>query len=125
MKKVIVVLSFIISNVLLAQVSKVKKITELSGFNNPESIIKDENNNVIYVSNVNGNPTDKDSNGYISKVSVDGKMITQKWIEGLHAPKGMVISNGKLFVADINDIVEIDIKSSIVLHRYTAEGATF
>lgn len=98
---------------------------ELTGFNNPESIVKDDVNNVIYVSNVNGTPTDKDGNGYISKVSIDGKMLTQKWVEGLNAPKGMAISNGKLYVTDINDFVVIDIASAKILNRYTAEGSTF
>lgn len=109
----------------LAQVPTIEKKWELAGFNNPESIVNDEKNKVIYVSNVNGNPTDKDGNGYISKVSTDGKMITQKWIDGLNAPKGMAISNGKLYVTDINDFVEIDIATAKVLNRYTAEGSTF
>ncbi len=104
---------------------ELEKKWELAGFNNPESIVLDNKNNVLYVSNVNGNPGDKDGNGFISKVSSDGKIITLKWVEGLNAPKGMVISKGKLYVADINDIVSIDIATGKILNRYVAQGSTF
>ena len=104
---------------------ELEKKWELTGFKNPESIVKDDANNVIYISNVNGVPTVKDTNGFISKVSTDGKIINLKWIEGLHAPKGMAIHNGKLYVADINDFVVIDIATAKITNRYTAEGSTF
>lgn len=98
---------------------------ELGGFDNPESIILDKANQVLYVSNVNGNPGDKDGNGYISKVSTDGKMITHKWVEGLDAPKGMAIYKGKLYVTNINEIVEIDIATGKKVNTYSANDSTF
>lgn len=125
MSKIIVVVVFFITRVVSAQTPQVEKVIELTGFNNPESIIKDDKYQVIYVSNVNGNPTDKDSNGYISKVAIDGTIISHKWIEGLHAPKGMALYNGKLFVADIDVIVEIDIAKGKIVATYKVEGATF
>ena len=42
------------------------------GFKAPESALLDEARGVLYVSNWNGNPADKDGNGYISKLSPDG-----------------------------------------------------
>jgi hypothetical protein len=128
MKNIFLTLAFSVTTVLTFAQTKpfeLEKKWELSGFNNPESIVLDETKNLLYVSNVNGAPTDKDNNGYISKVSTDGKIITQKWIEGLHAPKGMVISKGKLFVTDINDIVSIDIVTGKILNRFFVEGSTF
>lgn len=125
MKKTILIFSLAIFSVAQAQVPQVEKKWELTGFSNPESIVKDDVNNVIYVSNVNGAPTEKDNNGFISKVALDGKIISLKWIEGLHAPKGMTISNGKLYVTDINDIVAIDIATSKITNKYSIEGSTF
>ena len=55
--------------------------------NKPESVVA--MGDFIYVSNVNGNPTEKDGNGYISKLYKSGKVCTNKFIEGLNAPKGM------------------------------------
>ena len=46
----------------------------LDGLETPESVLFDEERDVLYVSNVGGEPTVKDGNGYISRVSPDGKM---------------------------------------------------
>ncbi|CAM1347005.1 SMP-30/gluconolactonase/LRE family protein [Tenacibaculum insulae] len=104
---------------------QLEKDWETTGFENPESVVLDETNNTLYVSNVNGAPTDKDGNGYISKVSLEGKITTQKWITGFDAPKGLVIFKNKLYVTDIDKIVEIDIPTGRIVKSYKADGATF
>jgi hypothetical protein len=101
-----------------------KELWSLGGFMHPESVYADGAGG-YYVSNVNGAPTDKDGNGFISKVSADGKMITLKWIEGLNAPKGMVMGGGRLYVSDIDNLVEIDPVAGKVTATYPAEGAVF
>ena len=39
-----------------------------------------------------------------------GKMTEAEWITGLNAPKGMAVLNRKLYVTDIDQLIEIDIK---------------
>jgi outer membrane protein assembly factor BamB len=73
----------------------------------------------LYVANINENPWQKDNNGYISKITLDGKMIAARWATGLSAPKGMGISNGKLYVTDIDEVAEIDLVTGSVLQRLT------
>jgi DNA-binding beta-propeller fold protein YncE len=90
-----------------------------------ESVIYDESNNVLYVSNINGAPDGKDGNGFISKISLNGTLITQKWIEGMDAPKGMGLYGGKLYVTDINRLHEIDIATGKIAMTYPVEGASF
>lgn len=90
-----------------------------------ESVIFDEVNDVLYAANINGVPDSKDGNGFISKVSLDGKITESKWITGLDAPKGLGISKGKLYVADIDRVHEIDIATGKVLNSFVAEGAKF
>ncbi len=102
-----------------------KELWTLGGFSHPESVELDISHQVLYVSNVGGAPTDKDSNGYISKVSRDGKLLEQKWIVGMNAPKGMVINGFTLYVSDIDDLIEIDTRTGKILKRYHAEGAKF
>ncbi len=80
---------------------------------------------VIFVSCIDGNPTDKDGNGFISQVSITGDIITLKWITGLNAPKGMGIVGNKLYVTDIDRIVEIDIVDAMIINEYEVEGAKF
>ena len=101
------------------------QVWELAGFEAPESALPVKAENLIYVSNVNGNPTDKDGNGYISKVSLDGKMVTQKWVTGLDAPKGLALAGDKLYAADIDKLVEIDTKTGAIVTRFEAKDAKF
>ena len=101
------------------------QVWELAGFEAPESALPVKADNVIYVSNVNGNAPDKDGNGYISKVSFDGKMIAQKWVTGLDAPKGLARVGDKLYAADIDKLVEIDVATGAIVTRFEAKDAKF
>lgn len=101
------------------------KVWETDGFKNPESALVDAAAGVVYVSNVNGEPTAKDGNGFLSKVKLDGTVETLAWVTGLDAPKGLAKVGGKLYVADIDQLVEIDIASGKVVQRYAAKDAKF
>ena len=91
----------------------------------PESALYDSGQNVIYVANINGDPSEKDGNGFISILNADGSEKNLKWITGLNAPKGMAIFKGKLYVADINQLVEIDLEKGTILKKYDAPDAVF
>ncbi len=91
----------------------------------PESVLYYPKDNILFVSNIAGNPTDKDNIGFISKVDLQGNILDLKWVEGISAPKGMAINNGKLYVSNIDELVEIDIAKAKISKRYKAPGATF
>ncbi|MCG3175635.1 MAG: hypothetical protein MOGMAGMI_00568 [Candidatus Omnitrophica bacterium] len=82
----------------------------LSDFEVPESVVRDPQDGAYYVSNINGEPTAKDGNGYISKISSSGNVLIQRYIGGekgsdlLHAPKGLLVLRGELWVTDIDTI---------------------
>ena len=88
----------------------------------PESVLIDRERNVLYVSNVNLNPWEKDGNGFISKMDMDGKITSLKWIEGLNGPKGMGISGNSLFVADIDALIEANIETGKIVNKIELEG---
>lgn len=90
-----------------------------------ESAYYDQNRDVIYVSNINGQPLEKNEQGFMSKLNPKGEVLVEKWVEGLDAPKGIGIYKNKLYVSDIDQVVEIDIKEGKVTLRYPAEGAKF
>lgn len=91
-----------------------------------ESVIYDAFRDVLYVSNINAvPPTAKDNDGFISIVSTDGEIINQQWVTEISAPKGMGIFDSSLFVTNIDEIVEIDIPSGVIISRYPIEGAAF
>jgi sugar lactone lactonase YvrE len=91
----------------------------------PESVLYNKGDKTLYVSNINGNPTEKNGKGFISKVSLDGKIVALKWAEGLNAPKGSAIYKDSLYVSDIDRLAQIDLKTGKVVKTYPAEGAVF
>lgn len=101
-------------------------LTELSAlalFDRPESVIHDDVNDKIYVSNIHSNNwdnSDPSTQGWISKLSGDFESLDQKWISGIDSPKGMGIYNGKLYVADIDKLRQIDIDTGVVETSYDA-----
>lgn len=88
-----------------------------SGFQNPYGIVIDPKANYIYISNVNGNPSASDDNGFISRLKGDGTVDNLRFIDGaapnisLNAPKGMAIVGTTLYVADIDKLRAFDINS--------------
>ena len=92
----------------------------------PESVLYDQANNVLYVSNIGGvPPTKKDGDGYISQVGLDGKIINHKWATGFDAPKGMAIWGNKLYVTDIDRVKAVDLKTGKTTNTYKVAGAKF
>jgi sugar lactone lactonase YvrE len=112
---------------ILASASPVlaEELWSLEGFQAPESALLDSARNVLYVSNVAGEANGKDGIGFISKVSPDGKMQEAEWVKGLNAPKGLIMSGDKLYVSDVDQLVEIDVNSGAVTNTWNAEGAQF
>ena len=104
---------------------RLELLWETQGFNNPESVIYDLSSDILFVSNVNGSPTEKDGNGYISKVLLDGTMLEREWVTGLNAPKGLAIHEGTLYVSDIDTLVAIDIASGTISNSYQVDDAKF
>jgi outer membrane protein assembly factor BamB len=90
-----------------------------------ESVIYDPTSDALYVSNIAGDPSGKDGNGSIGKVGLDGKVIAAQWVKGMDAPKGLGIWNGKLYVADIDRIHEIDIATATVANSFAVDSAKF
>lgn len=89
----------------------------------PESVLFYESN--LYVSNVNGDATEKNGKGFISLLSADGKVNKLNWAKGLNAPKGMGVFGGKLYVSDIDEVVIIDLASGNRVGEVAIEGAEF
>lgn len=89
----------------------------------PESVFYDNLRQIIYVSNVDGDPWAKDNSGFISKVTEEGKITNLKWITGLHAPKGMGVVGNLLYVSDVGRVAEIDITASKILRMIDIPGS--
>ena len=125
MKPILVVaILFFTSATLVAQHSATKLWETDTLLKVPESVLFDGDNKILYVSNIDG--TDgwaKDGKGSVAKVGLDGKIIAAEWVTGLNAPKGLGMYKGKLYAADIDEIVVIDIKKGAIDRKIPIEGA--
>ena len=91
----------------------------------PESVLVDDKENCIWVSNIDGASNGKDGKGSISKLSKTGTPINLEWITGLNAPKGMAKFKQELYVADLTELLVIDIKKATIIKRVPIEGSVF
>ena len=102
-----------------------KLLWETKGLAQPESVVVDPATGAIYVSNIVGAVMQKDGNGFIAKLNGDGKVVTRQWVKGLHSPTGLALHDRTLYVADVDQLVEINAASGEIVKRYPAKGATF
>lgn len=124
MKRIAFFLFFCVVNTAIA--APLKEVwTVTAGLLNPESSHYDAESQAIYVSNVAGEAMNKDGVGWISKISLDGKVLAEKWVEGLNAPKGIRVHKGRLWVSDIDTIVGIDVKTAKVMEKVQISAAKF
>lgn len=110
LKIVFTLLIAVVATGMQAQTLSLKWKTD-TVFRVPESTYLDVKNNVLYVANIEGKSDEKDGNGFISKMTPDGKVTKLQWVTGLNAPKGMGVYKNNLYVADLSRIVTIDIAS--------------
>jgi hypothetical protein len=106
-----------------AQPTLVKKWESEPQLKVPESVYVDQARKVLYVSNIDGEPWAKDGAGSIAKVGLDGKVVAADWVKGLNAPKGMAVVKGTLFVADLTEVVGIDIAKGTITSHIAVPGS--
>lgn len=108
-----------------AQTHKLEKIWETdSVIAIPESVLPDTKKGLLYVSLIDGAPWGADGKGGVGILDVNGKVINNNWITGLNAPKGLGRVGNSLYVADISEVVVIDIKKGVIEKKIAIDSAT-
>ena len=97
---------------------KVGSDTMFTGMTHAESIGCDPKNKAIYASEFGSKlaPLEKDGAGYISKWSLDGKLIEKNFLPGeggekLNKPKGIWVQGNRLWTTDIDVAWVFDLKT--------------
>ncbi|MDX8501255.1 ATP/GTP-binding protein [Mesorhizobium sp. VK4C] len=125
MKILIATALLAVTGVATAPAVQAGEIWRAGGFEQPESALVDAANKRIVVSNIVGNPGDADGNGYLTLLSLDGKVVARHWVDGMDAPKGMAIAGGKLYAADITKVRVVDLASGKLVSTIDVPGAVF
>jgi len=105
------------------QASSLNQLWSVNGLEQPESVVHDEQQDVLVVSNINGAPLELNGKGYLSRISTDGKIIDKYWVTQLNAPKGLAIHAGKLYVADMQTLHVINAKTGENLQQISLQEA--
>lgn len=125
MKRILIVLLISFPFFLAAQQHSLKKIWQTDTIIAiPESVLPDVKNGILYISLIDGAPWEADGKGGIGKLSANGKKYNGNWITGLHAPKGLGKFGNRLYVADMSDVVVINIAKGKIEKKIPVEGAT-
>ena len=94
-----------------------------------ESCTYDPTRNLIIAMNAANPQMVEQNDGYASLLNPDGTVHTSKWIGvnrnglTLNQPLGSAISNGILYVADINTVRTFDVATGAPLRAFEVEGA--
>ena len=123
MKTELTFMILLIGIILSYQVLAVEPVWSVSGLKMPESVEYDNVNNRYYVSNINDGVNAEDGNGSIGLIDSNGKLLNVDWVTGLHSPKGLALYNNKLYVADVKQLVVINVDSARVIARYDAPNS--
>lgn len=105
-------------------------VATVTGLRGPESVLHDPEQDVYFISNLNGGLLEHDDNGFITRIDAKSMAVELKWIEGgrngvrLDAPKGMAIVGETLFVSDIAGVRKFDRRSGSPLGTIILPGAT-
>ncbi|MDX1536479.1 hypothetical protein [Arsukibacterium sp.] len=111
----------------LSAAPQLELLWQTDGFRVPESVLvhQQQQDKFLFVSEIDGAGSAADGEGGIALLNTDGSMRVQNWLRGLNAPKGMAEYNGKLYVADLTELVIIDIESATVTAKIPAADAVF
>ncbi|SEH79471.1 hypothetical protein SAMN05660691_01474 [Rheinheimera pacifica] len=100
---------------------------QTEGLRVPESVLvhQQQNDKFLFVSEIDGEGNAADGEGGVALLNTDGSMREHNWLRGLNAPKGLAQYQGKLYVADLTELVIIDIATAKVTAKIPAPDAVF
>jgi hypothetical protein len=124
MKSLILPLCLFAAGALRAQEHKLEKLWQTDSIVAvPESVLPSPKEKILYVSLIDGGGWEADGKGGVGKLSPDGKTYNGTWITGLNAPKGLGRHGNRLYVADIKEVVVVDIKKGAIEKRIPIDSA--
>ncbi|HJS16249.1 MAG TPA: SMP-30/gluconolactonase/LRE family protein [Rheinheimera sp.] len=97
----------------------------------PESVLwhqqqsNGKTDTLLFVSEIDGQGSAADAVGGLAVLNTDGTIRNKDWLRGLNAPKGLAVYQGKLYIADLTEVVIVDIASAKILQKIKAPDSVF
>ncbi|OZY86338.1 GTP-binding protein [Cellvibrio mixtus] len=130
MKQLFMLFSLLLCLLLGVQAQAAKQLEPLwqtADLPTPESVlyVADKKSPYLFVSLIDGQGDVVDGKGGIAKLTTEGEVIDKEWVTGLNAPKGMALYENHLYVADITELVIIDIEEEKVIEKIPVVDSVF
>jgi hypothetical protein len=99
----------------------------ITGIDTPESVVEIEtkHQNYFLVSAIEGDFFTKDGKGSLAKINSRGEVLDMNWVTGLNAPKGMAQFKDRVYVADLDEVVVVDLNTSKIIAKIPVPDAVF
>ena len=125
MKKYLLLL--LVLSLPLSAKPQLELLWQTDSFRVPESVLvyTQQNETFLFVSEIDGEGNAADGEGGVALLNTDGTMREHNWLRDLNAPKGLAQYQGKLYVADLTELVIIDIATAKVTAKIPAPDAVF
>lgn len=98
---------------------------EIPGLHRPESAHYDPLREQIYVSNLGGDPLDKTRSGFVTAVAPEGLIDQLRWVDNLQAPKGLAVCQDFLYIADLDEVVQVNTDTGEISNVWEVQDAGF
>lgn len=95
----------------------------IENLDQPESVVIEHQSGRVFISNINGQPMALNGKGYISLADENGNLVQKQWAKGMDAPKGMAIAGNYLYVADMQSVHIVDLKTGETVKQLKAANA--
>lgn len=106
-----------------AQQTLIQRWTTIEHIPVPESVLPVKKK--LYVSLIDGAGNEKDGKGGVAILNRNGTVKNLNWVTGLNAPKGMGLYKNKLYVADLTEVVVIDMKGGKIIKKIPIPNSVF
>lgn len=94
------------------------------GFAQPVGVVWDPAREWLVVANLD-TAAAVETPGYLATLAPDGNVRGARWVAGFETPKGLAVAGDRLYVSDVDNLVELDARTGAILARYPASGAAF
>lgn len=120
MKKILLLASCLVTINAFAQHS-LEKVwgSDSTSLKNPESVLYDAKSKTLFVSNIG--EFGKEGVGFVSKLTLDGKVTKADWVTGLDGTKGLGLHKNRLYAAENHSVAVIDIDKGTIIKRIPVE----
>jgi hypothetical protein len=90
----------------------------------PETVVYDPGTATLFVSGYDGwNRSAGGGVQFVSRLSLEGKVLSLRWAEGLRNPVGLAVHDGSLWAVETGGVAQIEIATGKVLLRVEVPGA--